>query len=543
MPVIQTQSVQNQNVVVCTLVIVLCYVLFLLLDKLRSFYIDDVSLSTPVSTNFSTIVSINTTNKNNTKSKIWNEKNDTFDNNIETSSDIMMNTSRYAFDIDQHMQMTDILFNAGIDRNITLPKDCYSSCSNGSSSPIWSDPTQINQSFVFLWHSRVPKTASSSTKERFRSFENISHAFFDNITYTGKINTWLHWSGIYPGKTYRGADHYQLFAGEPPSLRMIDYKQWIQELLDLYWDMLYDKHYNNKNNNNKNNNISKMIQNININNINVVFNGQAHMLLIDDFVHLNLRWKKFIQMKSKHKQYNLNQNSTEYAFLSQLTPFLKPNRSCTSSDCNYNYLRLKWMIFLRDPIAHQISRFDWFHNFNKSQDKKYSSIINLTFDQCVRLLNYPKYEIMFNLKNGEQNKNANYINPCFLSINYFTRWLCGISNVCQYNILNSTNAVIKAIDNINKIFDFVGIVEYYDESWNYLIKKFSLTFYPNIIKPKLYLSNTKENEAGTQYNKLKYNKTIPLESSVIKLRQFGYLDQILYKYVKTRFETCILPNI
>ena len=245
------------------------------------------------------------------------------------------------------------------------------------------------------------------------------------------------------------------------------------------------------------------------------------------------------------------QYDQEYKFVSQLTPFLKPKKwqSQLQSQLELKYkFRVKWMIYLRDPVSHQISRFDWFRGqFQTEIDEeklvKYHAIANISFDQCVNKLDWPKYDKMFDPITGEQNKNASYINPCFLSINYFTRWLCGISNVCQYNILNSTNSVKKAIDNLNTIYDFVGLVEYYDESWNYLTQKFSKIFNPKIIQRKLYVSNTKEFEAGSSNNKFQYNKTIPLKSSVRKLRQFGYLDEILYKYVKARFETCILPNI
>ena len=235
-----------------------------------------------------------------------------------------------------------------------------------------------------------------------------------------------------------------------------------------------------------------------------------------------------------------------------MTPFLKPKKwqSQLQSQLEVKYkFRVKWMIYLRDPVAHQISRFDWFRyrSLQKEKDEKklvkYRSIVNISFDQCVNKLDWPKYDKMFDKITGKQNKNASYINPCFLSINYFTRWLCGISNVCQYNILNSTNSVKKAINNLNTIYDFVGLVEYYDQSWNYLTKKFSQTLYPDIIPSKLYVSNIKQNEAGSAQSKNIYNKTVPLESSVVKLRQIGYLDELLYKYVKARFQTCILPNI
>ena len=215
--------------------------------------------------------------------------------------------------------------------------------------------------------------------------------------------------------------------------------------------------------------------------------------------------------------------------------FASASNSSVVSPYVLHRLRIKWMVYLRDPIALHISTFDWFRHFEKGQ---HLPIMNVTFDQCVDMLDWPKYEIMFDSITGKQNKNANCTNPCFLSINYFTRWLCGVSNVCQYNILNSTKAVKQAIDNINTIYDFVGLVEYYDESWHYLTKKFSLILKPTIIPPKRYVPKEKQNEAAKQYK-----KTVPLESSVIKLRQFGYLDEILYKYVKARFETCILPNI
>ena len=81
---------------------------------------------------------------------------------------------------------------------------------------------------------------------------------------------------------------------------------------------------------------------------------------------------------------------------------------------------------------------------------------------------------MFDPISGSQNRSVNYINPCFLSINYMTRWLCGISDICQHKILNSTKTVDKAMDNLNTYFHFVGIVEYYDQLWKYFTKKFKI---------------------------------------------------------------------
>ena len=282
--------------------------------------------------------------------------------------------------------MKDILINVGIDSRI-LTNDSYSSCSDDLLSPIWSDPTHINESFVLLWHSRVPKTASDSTKTRFVSFGNISQEFYNN---NGKINTWLHWKGIWPRHTYLGLDHYQRFAGNPPSLEMSDYKMWLNKFFKMYWSMLNDS-----------NDISKIIQNVD--NIDIVYNSHAHMLLIDDFDTLNQQWTQFITKKYKKLQKKFKETDRygeqdiEYQFVSQLMPFVKNRFSqdyIGNVTVNFDFslmmtkwqLRVKWMIFLRDPVAHQISRFDWFRHLDKTlTNQNYSHIINFTFDLCAQI--------------------------------------------------------------------------------------------------------------------------------------------------------------
>ena len=129
---------------------------------------------------------------------------------------------------------------------------------------------------------------------------------------------------------------------------------------------------------------------------------------------------------------------------------------------------------------------------------------NLTFDECVQQLDWPSYDIMFDVETGKQNRTAIYINPCFLSINFMTRWLCGIGDVCQYEILNSTKSLAKAIDNLNTLFDFVGIVEYYDASWDYFAKKFKLI---GDVPRREYVSNSSD-----KANEATWEKPIPLAS-------------------------------
>ena len=129
---------------------------------------------------------------------------------------------------------------------------------------------------------------------------------------------------------------------------------------------------------------------------------------------------------------------------------------------------------MRDPVEQQISRFYFWRVRHPDEYKKYSLIDNMTFDQCVSKLDWPIYNTMFDPISCLQNRSVNCINLCFLSINYMTRHLGGISDICHYKILNSTKTVDKAIDNLNTYFDFVGIVEYYDQSWKYFTKKFKI---------------------------------------------------------------------
>ena len=107
----------------------------------------------------------------------------------------------------------------------------------------------------------------------------------------------------------------------------------------------------------------------------------AHMMLVDDFDNLNQEYRHFIS--------NLNNNNYNYTTsykhsLGNLKPCIKSMSSINISSQERHLL--KWIIFLRDPVEHQMSRFYFWRVRHLDEYKKYSLIDNMTFDQCVSKL-------------------------------------------------------------------------------------------------------------------------------------------------------------
>ena len=167
-------------------------------------------------------------------------------------------------------------------------------------------------------------------------------------------------------------------------------------------------------------------------------------------------------------------------------------------------------------------------------------LINVLLNEWIVFINHTSNET----------KNIN-INPCFLSVNFLTRWLCGIGPNCQtFKLTNSS--LNRAINNLNKYFDFVGIMEYYEESWKYFLLKYPILANSN--------SNSKKNKIFGSINIIENGKNImsqigfghvhvgannpqPSKKSMKKLMKMFELDLKLYNYAKKRFENCVLPLV
>ena len=473
------------------------------------------------------------------------------------------------------------------DKIINTTKSCTvlnpnSNWNSNNNMPLWSDLNAVNMNFGVLYFPRVPKTGTRTWKDRnyklagyltLRTLMNNTSKYDNHHMYNQQQSQqqpqliFVEQPHIHQN-TFVGVNLYQKFAIWPVDEDTIS--QWSNSFFHDAYYVYLEKLIENIDFT-----ISQMIKN-NIssdsdNTLRIMDTSHvttyAHFPFIDNFDKLNNLWFDYLsriitEFDAKNPKLQLNYVDVEIQVVKSLLqqkfrPFqerseelqgnvnLKLNIAANSLHSIFNLqipkakLRVTWIIYIRDPITHQISRFDFWREIFKVSYQTHPIIYNMTFEQCVDALEWKQNVTMLSIdkqskirmqRNSSSMMDEYLYNPCHLSINYFTRWLCGIGNDCRKLKLDN-QSLTRAILNLNEYFDFVGVVEYYEQSWKFLTMKFPIFG----VKKSLKLPNTEEHRK---------NSHKPMSHATLhKLTQWSYLDIKLYNYVRTRFETCILPHV
>ena len=144
-------------------------------------------------------------------------------------------------------------------------------------------------------------------------------------------------------------------------------------------------------------------------------------------------------------------------------------------------------------------------------------------------------------------------NVCRLQRNYMTRFFCGQNErSCNVNNMNQLS-LNQAINNLNKYFAFVGILEHFDVSIYLLQLKF-----PHILKWKKFenifktdvnvvLQNTndilKQWSSKFGYGAFEHPKLVENSKEYQYLVEQNKLDVMLFNYVNQYYESYIIPSL
>ena len=502
------------------------------------------------------------------------------------------------FDTDQHNHTFIFKKNYTVNStNNTINKSIhgYETCT-AYNSPRWSNPSINNLWFGILYFARVPKTGSRTWLYRIHQICDMSRRFNENDKfYTFKAD-------IDYQMTFVAANKYQKFAKFPIKYDeiVLFMKEFLEKLYIPYLAL-------NIKNIVKNDNKTKNDENILLLNFKNHITTYIHFVFVDydvltqawfDAIKQMLMTKINIDEKIKlwhGKIIDIGKNMDDviqilkYFLRNNITIFPNANtdmnidRNKNTIDISedkkskflltqknvdngiiprqiefdYSKLQITWIIYLRDPVKHQMSRFDFWRSMTENQGtglamyesyQLHPEIVNLTLDKCVEKVEW-LYDVTL-LNTSEQLRigwsddnddndddqvfNKYLRNPCYLSFNYFTKWLCGTGKECQKLKLDE-KSLNKAIYNLNKYFEFVGIVEYYEESWKFL----KLKFFP--------LLETRKpidlGDGGNSFSRGKHAHLQRLNKTHEKLAKWSNLDVQLYNYAKKRFQTCILPVV
>ena len=385
----------------------------------------------------------------------------------------------------------------------------YDSC-DCQQCPIWSNPSIINQTFTILYHAKVPKTGSAEWANRIKK-----------IAKNEAIKPQIVWKMVPQfQRTFKAPNIPQRFSAAIVPIQAI--RKWIQSFSAQIIKTVIK--FDTRNSSDINYNIDIAVETV-MAKVSIVL--EAHMPFVDNFTMINNLWRKNLHSfcLSKHYSCNWKYNNDTVDLFSISSLSRSRCDSCVMHMHIYvnNAIRVSWIIYLRDPISHQISRFYFWREKNKKlyQKGQYTDINDMSFDECVAAI-----------QTTSTGDGVHVVkNPCYLSINYFTRWLCGLNqHDCGFELLTLKRSLNRAINNLNKYFDFVGIVEYYTESWNFLMLKYPRLSYVNIDTTR------KHNSAKKRHNQ-------PSSETMKRLTALLSLDIDLHTYAKTRFEHCILPAV
>ena len=486
------------------------------------------------------------------------------------------------------------------DDDSTMSTSNFDTCTSDSD-PIWSNPKVINQNFGVLYFLRVPRTGSRSWKYRMLDISKILQQS-DSRDHKHNHDTLTFKHNVKFQTTFLGPNKYESYANSPvDNSSIIEWQQSFSRTIYLaYLDAniakLIDRmHY--ETNESIAISISKSIagNNIDFKYFNVHVTSFAQFPFVNDFGKLNQLWldsireymhvtkARLFDIDCDHnnggssdddddddddddEHMHMHEHDLDLKLRLQLRLgllqklwhtqqgiYLSSKSRSLVSEFTYSIskIRISWVIYLRDPISQQISKFYSDRLLFRKQYAKFPEILHFTFDDCVDSLRWIKdsndnqvetLEMKF-MEDNELLLDEYLNNPCRLSLNYFTRWLCGIGDECK-TIPLTQKSLDKAIFNLNTYFDFVGVVEYYEPSWKFLTMKFP------VLNTKKQISFGQEYE-HRQRQKQKRGNTFsqhdgianPSRGVIKKLKQWLQWDVKLYDYVKKRFEKCILPTV
>lgn len=190
----------------------------------------------------------------------------------------------------------------------------------------------------------------------------------------------------------------------------------------------------------------------------------------------------------------------------------------------------KYITLIRDPISRIISSYyylrgesgGWRGQNGSDYNKYYVPKIfelqkNYDIDQCI---------------NDYMNGN----NICQFSTNYYIKWFCGgNAKLCDPLKINQ-DSYERAIDNIDKYFAWIGVMEYYDKTVYSLYDRFPTFFYKDRKRfaQKLKYLDKKLKQLRDDYGYGHYQK--PNSQSMKILKQKNHLDLQLYQYVVQKFQ-------
>ncbi|ETO30798.1 hypothetical protein RFI_06324 [Reticulomyxa filosa] len=222
--------------------------------------------------------------------------------------------------------------------------------------------------------------------------------------------------------------------------------------------------------------------------------------------------------------------------------------------------KLVYITMVRNPVKRLISSYNagsiggsnTYRITNSHLIKETLAIThNLTIEQCIQM----QYDTIFH-----QNKE----NPCFLSRNYLTKWFCDESQCKKhFDLINSNNDLILegAWKNIDRLYTFVGVLEYWDASLLWLWYKFGETFLfdkeerKNNRKYHTWIDFDKHDiekvsryvlgSVGTQTLESSDKSTYPALNMKYRamLEEMNALDMKLYNGIVEKFKTYIEPQM
>ena len=128
-------------------------------------------------------------------------------------------------------------------------------------------------------------------------------------------------------------------------------------------------------------------------------------------------------------------------------------------------------------------------------------------------------------------------NVCEFSTNYYVKWFCGADDACDPRMDVGERAYERAIENIDRYFAWIGVLEHYDESVFAFHRRFPAwfahldggdAFQESFAQAERSLREQREQGGYGRYAR-------PSESSYRVMRQMNAFDVRLYQYVLNKY--------
>lgn len=259
---------------------------------------------------------------------------------------------------------------------------------------------------------------------------------------------------------------------------------------------------------------------------------------------------------------------------SHLQPILslKTNKNSLMYN-NYNYAsnffrrKIEFMTVIREPMSRIESIYYYLRGKGGGYRKNGLNVsevrgvvfttLNFTFEQCILDLmqidyNYNYLSAVNDVDDGDDIA-ASVINInhgmngfiigkdiCRLPMNYMTRFFCGQDEiVCKWNSLNIAS-LYRALENMNKYFGFVGLMEEFELSLRMLYFRFKDSFIKKGISLQRMFEHLNDAKKKENYGKMQHPKFNQNTIVFNFLARKNELDLLLYDYVKQYFNQYVV---